>query len=341
MVIRATEQQRPRQGAGPVRRLLASALVLLAVGWAAGAVLPGVRARLAALSPALPGDLPYTAEGAAVPAVDGVVLVAPRAGRFLPGVADGSRVAAGTAVAEVDDWRLPQLLARAAAASRAAGGREGAPGAQALLASRAAAAYRLAAAARTALAAPAAGTVRWLLPRRGPGVMLSLTAQASPGSGDLVQAGQPVGALVVAGRTGWIFRARGGAAAGLQPGVTANLLLPAAARVEVSAVAGRRAELVALDRGPASAGGPAVAATLAWGRAGGALVPAGAVLWRGGVAWVLAADRESGRLRWTRVRVLTRLGGTVAVADLAVGAWVAARPWLAGLWADRPPAAGV
>jgi hypothetical protein len=309
------------------RRLAVGALGLVVGLWAAGASIPGARAELADLVPSVAGSLPRTARGTALPAVDGVVLVAPRAGRFFPGVADRAAVARGAPVGEVDGWRASVLDAQATAAAQAQVAGAGPP---TLLADRVAASRSLAAAARTPVAAPQSGTVRWLLPAVGPGGLLVLGPTSSPERGVLVQAGQPLGVLLQTGQSAWVFSA-GPLASGPRPGQAAQLM-PQAGQVRVAAASGDAIQVVGPGRS-AVAGG---AATLAWGAARGDLIPAGAVVWRGGTAWVLAARRFAGGMGWVQVRVLTTFAGRSAIAGLPAGAWVAARPWLGGLWAAWP-----
>ena len=95
MIFLQAEHRGRRRLANPTRlaRLALLALAPVTFLWAVGAALPGPRADLAALTFAPSGAMPRSAAAEAVRLIDGVVLVAPAAGRFEPAVADGATVA--------------------------------------------------------------------------------------------------------------------------------------------------------------------------------------------------------------------------------------------------------
>ncbi len=398
MIFPQAEHRGRRRLANPTRlaRLALLAFAPVTFLWAVGAALPGPRADLAALTFAPSGAMPRFAAAEAVRLIDGVVLVAPAAGRFEPAVADGATVARGGAVASIEGLAAPALARAVVAAARAL--RDGAlPAARrGLLTSRAAAASSLAAANISTISAPAAGTVRWRLPGAG---------EYAPAPGQWVTAGQPLG-VVSPPASAWRLRVLGAAPTGLRPGARLRIA-PLGLDARVTRIAGGTVDVTAgaaaantATPGPAVPGpaagsltgsgstpvgptlpsstppdpapprptvpspttsgattsgatrsspatsapaaatahGRPLAVTVAWGRASGALVPVGAVVRHGGAAWVLAAPRYAGRLHWVRVSVLAAASpsGPAVVAGLAPGAWVAARPWLAGLWAAWP-----
>jgi len=151
-------------------RLAKSLTLVVILLWAAGALLPGARAGLADLTPASAGSLPHTARGTLRPALDGLILVAPQAGRFQPAVADGVGVNAGTVLASVQSTDARHLGQAATA--------------------------MLAAADTASLVASRAGTVVWRTPW-GP----------APPAGQFVGPGEALGVLLPPGRTLWTFPA--------------------------------------------------------------------------------------------------------------------------------------